>query len=184
MAWALAPLFCWAEPLSIKGISPGMTKVELNTAHPGFGDKCTEWRREPGKVRCIYSPQSRHEGGTIPSLDRIGGVAPTLWLASMRDGRLSSISVSVRAADFDRLYDALKERFGPPMTVQESEVQNRMGAKFDNVEAAWRASGNVLLITKRTGRIETSRLEIEAAAEWDASKRERKARAKKDAEDL
>lgn len=184
MAWALGPLPCWAEGLSIKGIALGMTKEELNATHPGFGDKCAELRREPGKVQCSYSPQSRHEGGTIPSLDRIGGVAPTIWLAAMREGRLSSISVRLRTADFDRLFGALKEKLGPPATVQESETQNRMGAKFDNTEAAWRAAGAELTITKRAGKIDTSRLSLESEVERAAADKERKARARKDADDL
>jgi len=81
------------------------------------------------------------------------------------DGKLASINVGLMsAASYEFLLAAMTEKFGKPK-VEVSEVQNKMGAKFDQQIATWHVDGVTLEFKKRSGDLETSSLRLITDAE-------------------
>lgn len=161
-----------------------MTIEQLDAAHPGIASRCSEWKREPFGVHCDYSPGRRYNPVTIATLDSIAGAPVDMWLITMRGGEVATIYVQVLNRHFERVIAALKERFGPPTKQEDGQVQNRMGATFDQKELTWRSEGGVLSVKKRGGKIDTMSLMLTSEAKLSESHEQKKERAKTDAGDL
>lgn len=189
-AWLLAALLyptlaSGAEPLSLKGIAPGMTVEQVDAQHPGLAAKCGVWK--DGGSRCTYSAAreaGRSGAGAIPSLTTLAGINVELWLIRLREGKVASVTVGGSSKDFDRLIAAISEKHGKPTTLTESTIQNRAGASFDQVEAQWIIADTSLQIRKRSGNVDRMMVTLGSKTDRELMEKERQENAKKDATDL
>ena len=73
-------------------------------------------------------------------------------------GIVQRIDLTLQPQTFDTLAPLLIEKFGPPAKTERSELQNRMGAKFDQVLHVWRDGESEVQYSKYAGSIDSSRL--------------------------
>jgi len=84
-------------------------------------------------------------------------------------GIVQRIAITLKPYSFDALEPLLIEKFGPPQKTTRSQVQNRMGAKFDDVSHLWEENDgdNQLLFWKYAGSIDSSVLNFRTKADRD-----------------
>ena len=74
-------------------------------------------------------------------------------------GVVQRIHLSLSPDAFDIVAPLLVEKFGPPSSTDRSEIQNRMGAKFDQVIYLWEDKHeNQILYSRYSGSVDTSSL--------------------------
>lgn len=161
------------EPLTFKGFELGADKEAFLAALPPASicreDRCT-WTAE----RCSGWEKQCSYGGVVPEL--IG--------ATFKDGKLATVIVFMPSSKFDELASAMRERFGKPARDEESTIQNRMGASFDNRKLRWIRSGVWLDLTKRAGKIDRCTVFLTSEQHAMEAAEKRKADAKARAKDL
>ncbi len=75
------------------------------------------------------------------------------------NGIVQRIYLTLAPDAFETVAPLLTEKFGRPASIQRSVVQNRMGAKFDQLVYSWRRSGGLELTYQRyAGNLDTSSL--------------------------
>lgn len=172
-----------AEPITLKGLAPGMTKEQLENAAPQFTVNCREAKGEAGVETCGYYPKQR--GPSIPALDTLAGAPVQGWVAIVRNGIANTISVRLASSEFSRVSTALREKWGKPAGEESSTIQNRMAAKFDQTELTWRVDGAILVVKQRSSNVDTMGIFLSTekmVADFGHDRREVKP--KQDAKDL
>jgi hypothetical protein len=87
-------------------------------------------------------------------------------------GIVQRINLSLSPDAFDTVAQLLIEKFGPTTTSNRSKVQNRMGAKFDQVELFWEdKNGNQVLYSRYAGMIDQSSLSFTTKEDREMLKR-------------
>lgn len=178
---AIAPLAVGAEPLELKGLIPGMPVSEAAAKLQGLAEACS--LEGPGHHSCFYIPRSS-SSRPIQALDTLAGAPVKIWSIDSRDGKISSVYATLTTNAFAMVSGAIEQKYGKPTTSKTSEVHNRMGASFDQVESAWRDGDAILDIRKRSGRIDSMGVSLTTMAEMNARQRDREEKAKKGASDL
>lgn len=148
LAALLLPAVACAAPLELKGMRPGMTKDELAAARPEIVARCFQNSTTGGLELCRYVGAA-----ATGELDTFAGAFVQSWTASLSGGRVVSVAILLHSNFFDRVADAMVERFGKPAR-RDGATQNRLGARFDQAELTWRRDGHVLQITKRAGSVD------------------------------
>ena len=75
---------------------------------------------------------------------------------SRRGGTVQHVFVSFKSDDFDKVKEALLERY-PDLKCGQSELRNRKGVKFDQIECAYKAAnGDIVELTKRATTMDES----------------------------
>lgn len=115
-----------AFAFDFKGVEPGtrVTPTELHGKLSLRGFDCLPDANGSGDNVCH---------GKV----NIGDAEATAWCFIGKDGTLNAITVLFAPDDFAPIAKALTEKFGKPAKTDNSKVQNRMGAKFDQIEIAW-----------------------------------------------
>lgn len=174
-------------PIDIKGIRPGMTLEEADTALPAFSSLCfvrPVERGGDGSKNCIHVTKSRH-GNRLPALDTFAGVPTQSVFARIKGDKLADIAVDLASDHFTRVALALQEKWGKPHSETTGTIQNRAGANFDQVEMVWRSGDYILTATKRRGRVDRmSILLTTATAVREGAQELLQERPKQDAKDL
>lgn len=172
-----------AEPPSLKGLAPGMTKAQLAEVLPGITDACMPTSKEAGNEGCLYYP--KRSRARNPAFDTLAGGDVETWFAIVREGIATSIMVTMQTGNFDRVAAALSEKWGKPSASESSTVQNRMGATFDQTTITWRVDGSVVTAKRRSSKIDQMSVSLTTEKEIAESGRERReVRPKADAKDL
>ena len=74
-----------------------------------------------------------------------------IWLVLEKDcdrgSIIKEVQVNFQSQHFEQLLSLVKEKFGKPSSIEDSVVQNAMGAKFSKVTAMWVLEGNVISLT-------------------------------------
>jgi hypothetical protein len=97
------------------------------------------------------------EAGKYPSLMR-GGILEGL----QRDGILVGVSFSTHGIDTQEIdLKALTEKYGAPTKSSITQVQNRMGAKYDSVTAIWALSNITVTFSGTFGTLTEGRVTID-----------------------
>lgn len=181
---ALLPTVAVGEPISIKGLAPGMTKEQAELAHAGITKLCRPAKTDQAAEVCGYMPKYKSLG-SIPSLDTLAGADAIGWMLVVKNGAVNTLSVRMAARDFDRVTAAMQERWGNPSKREESVIQNRMGATFDQVHTEWRVAGSVLVAKKRGGQVDEMSIYLSTEDRINEGARERREdRPKVDAQDM
>lgn len=148
---AALPAVALAEPMTLKGLAPGMTKAQLSEVHPTIDQKCMRPERDTTTDEiCGYSTKYH---GSIPALHTFAGVNVDLWTIMLKAGVVHTVTITLPSDDFDRVEIALTERWGKPNARTTDTVSNRMGASFDQVKVNWAREGFVLRAMKRSGKV-------------------------------
>lgn len=148
LAALLVPLSVLAEPITLKGLAPGMTKEQLEAAHKGFTALCFASIQVTGGESCGYVGR-KGSLVDIPALETFAGAPAIRWQAILKNGAANVITVSLKSDHFDRVTAALVEKWGKPTDSEASSVHNRMGASFDQIETTWAIDGMLLKAQKR-----------------------------------
>lgn len=82
----------------------------------------------------------------VPSLHPMG------ILVLSPDGKAQDAAFSGSVENYQSVKTALTERFGKPSAADDSEVQNAMGAKFDQEQVSWDISTMRIVLVKRSNR--------------------------------
>lgn len=177
------PAMAGAEPITLKGLAPDMTKAQLEQTHPGLTKNCIPVQKvAPDAEVCGYPSVG---GPRIEALDTLAGVPVKRWLATMRKGTTDSIMVLQDNGDFERVKAAMEQKFGRPFSVEPGEVQNRMGATFDQIKIRWSLEGRLLTIQKRSGKLDEMMILLSSeAAMRERAEDVRNRRPKADAKDM
>lgn len=94
----------------------------------------------------------------------IGGVtakSPMPPLFDHRDGKLDNFAFMFKPEGFTSILDAVKGKY-PSISCINSEIQNRIGASFSQVECVLDGTDSVLRISKYAGDITTSILMLQS----------------------
>jgi hypothetical protein len=134
-----------ADPITLKGLGPGLPKRQLSALHPGLGELC---RTVNDTDACMYTASKDKSSSNIESLDTLEGVPVVEWLLIMRSGSVATVWVKLPASRFDDLVAAMKKRIGPPTKIEKSTVHDFTGATFDKVEAYWDQGESRLRVSK------------------------------------
>ena len=100
-----------------------------------------------------------NNGDGFFSIGGVTGKSPSPPLYKLRDGKLDSFTFIFEPSDFPRVLEAVKNKY-PSINCNNNEVQNRMGATFNQVECVLDGTNSVLNLSKYAGDIETSMLMI------------------------
>jgi len=138
------------------------------------------------RFQCFNSPTplaDRACGLRRKGNETIAGVPVENLMLFFYDNKLHMITVGFASKDFDKVTEALKEKYGKAVPETE-EVHNRMGAAFSNEKYTWAKSGEVLKAEKYASNIDTSRVTFQTDAGMDEFVRRNELRKKANAKDL
>lgn len=171
-----------SEPISLKGLSPGMSKAQMNEAHDSLGGGCRKPERDPTTDEvCGYL--TKYDKG-IPALHTLAGVSVDQWTILLKNGVVHTIIVGFPSDDFESVETATSERWGKPTNRSTGSVSNRMGATFDQVQVNWVREGTVLRGMKRGGTVDQSTLYLTTEKGMIEREKVRKEAAKSRAKDM
>ena len=128
-----------AQAPDFKGIALGADLEAVKTALPKLSCRDTSAENRP-LADTICEP---YQTG-----DTIAGVPVLFLMISLYDKRVASIHVRFPESAFDRVSEALIEKFGQPKSDKTETIQNRGGAKFENRTLAW----DDVKVTQRAGK--------------------------------
>lgn len=115
--------------------------------------------------------------------ETIAGVPVEVLLLYFYDGKLQTISISFDAKNFTQVADALKEKYGEG-SLKTEEIQNRMGATFENRIVSWRSPGATLEAKRISGKIDRSSVLFRTDFALEEFAKRRGASVKQQAKDL
>lgn len=181
--YLIAALFLFADtsgaasaPIDIKGVTLGMSRAQVRTTIGG------EWvcyaDGLPPSYRAKHKDDPDECGHPLArqghARDSYAGIGASIGYFFQGD-TLVKISVGdIVPGDFDTVHAALVSKFGKPDDSKRSEVNNRMGAKFDDVVSSWSAGDARLVFEKRCGAVDQTCLVVESIA-YDKAQADSKA---------
>lgn len=146
VALLLASLALYASGalgLDLKGISPGMSREEVDRQHPFL--RCSLLSIGVGESECAF-----HFKLDAPTdLDTLAGERTRKWTFAFFDDRLERIDVEFEQDSFEALRASLSEKYGRPKQ-SAARAQNIFGAIFPVVGVEWSDPKDVL----STGRVD------------------------------
>ena len=89
------------------------------------------------------------------------------------DGKVGSISASFRASEADQISEAMIDKFGPAHLVKVEDVQNRMGATFEDHVLTWKGSNVVLTFDSIGSEVDEGLVTISTASYLDKQTKEK-----------
>lgn len=145
-----------ALAFEFKGIPLGGTMASFKAAHPAFS--CMV------EVPCDTLSVGIYDEGARAALS-YAGVAADSISARFIDSKLAIVTIRFKPGGYRQIVEALAEKYGPP-TIERSELQNRMGAKFDQEVATWESSAGRLEVKRFGMTLEMGVLSMASKA-WD-----------------
>jgi hypothetical protein len=144
-----------SEPLSFRGVAPGITSEQFKDVIDGWIGK--EMAKLNITYRSVYGTvECSQDGRTADCLDIKDGIS-----AHFLDGKLCYASWLLEHADWRLFSDALKQKYGDPEHTRITEVQNRMGAKFSGVGEIWTRGDTTMLLDEYATHLDNSWLSIQ-----------------------
>ncbi|MGZ8546903.1 MAG: hypothetical protein ACXWVU_05855, partial [Sulfuricurvum sp.] len=102
----------------------------------------------------------------------------------MQNNRAGMIYMQSKSNNFNQIAEAYSLKYGTPTTQNESEVQNRMGAKFLNREYTWRTLDGYISLKERAKTIEKMSISVGLNSFIEKSAKDSGKAAHKNVEDL
>lgn len=115
---------------------------------------------------------------------RVGSVSLLSVTVHVKDEKVGGIRLGLSGRDFTAMEAALTEKYGPPLLRTTEVVKNKLGAAFNSEVLTWELKDGTILMKERSGSLNISEVFITSDAFLNATEKERKSRAKKDAEGL
>lgn len=173
---------CAAEPITLKGLAPGITKQQIEERHPGMGTACRAVEGDPTTDEvCVSIGSSRAD---LPALASFAGVRARYYAANLSKGVVHTVIVSFASTDYDTVEAAVTERYGKPAERKLTTVQTRMGAEFDQVTTTWREGDSLLVGRKRSSTIDEAAFQLTTESASQQLQQRRKEGAKASAKDM
>lgn len=98
----------------------------------------------------------------------VGREAARMNLVIDKVGIVQRINLSMAPASFDVVAPLLIEKFGLPTSTKTGDLQNRMGAKFEQITHLWQGPGELeVFYTKYAGSIDASTLNFSTKQDRD-----------------
>lgn len=130
-----------------KGLHPGQSYSEIQTDPRLI---CKEKKTVAADYYCMLN---------LGQKETIAGANVKNILVTIMNEKAVAIAVMIDTKDYDQIKLAITEKHGPGQT-EDSIIENRMGAKFDNQKITWRKHDAVMTLTKRVGKIDDGQLFI------------------------
>ncbi len=166
---ALIATSATAADLEIKGVRPGMTKAELQAAHPGLD--CAR--------ACYYLSSLR--GERIPSLETLAGARVASWWFTFSDeGKLGRSYIVLPNSSAAIVRTAFVEKFGLPTKEEKAEFKTAAGFSGEKIINTWTSGDAAIVLTSPSGKINEMRVEIYSTSFLNAEVDARKAKARSD----
>jgi len=124
--------FGWNEPEEFRGIKWGTSIKEALSIVDGEMQRRHDAKDTPFT---IWAPENITE--SMFTWKTVVGHAPVTMLFFFYNGGFSQVSLSFSSTSSEYMRDAFKEKYGAPTSEKTVEVQNRTGAKFQNVQTRW-----------------------------------------------
>lgn len=100
----------------------------------------------------IYKSTS---GGLLCENFKLGEInIKKLSLEFDKESKLEKVVMMIDPDVFEPLFEVFKKKYGEPAKVNESEIQNRMGATFNQVVAMWIDEARAIQLNKYAGQID------------------------------
>jgi len=90
------------------------------------------------------------------------------------------VLMDIEPKQFEAMYDIFKVKYGEPIAVKESEIQSRMGAKYNQKIATWTNEGLHIIFMRYADKIDEGRVFFAPVVEVDAKGKEEKDKAAAD----
>ena len=155
--------------ITVRGLALGESMKEFSSKLPDFECMTNSSCSYYDTITCSNSLKSQTYSSSklIECFDRntFGGARIVDGNAYFNDGKLSSYRLTIRSNRFQDVIEALTDRFGKPISMQSTEVQNKLGAKYLNYHGIWITGETHLSISKFCGNIEKSCISVTSKSE-------------------
>ncbi|MDP2379083.1 MAG: hypothetical protein Q8M35_01115 [Pseudohongiella sp.] len=168
-ACTLAPLTCHAAEtplIEFKGISIGSKTADL-----------------PDNWRCEYKKTKFSDTVCTTYKETIAGSPAKLGIVYALDYKVNVISILFGSSEYQQIKLALIEKYGMG-DVKDSEVTNKMGARFNNQTVTWTDSANVMTLSKRSGNVDRGDFTIRSTTAVSELRERMESESKANAKDL
>lgn len=170
------------ERIQFKGDPLGITLAEWDAKHQVTHPDYTFVSRDGLGRFCVYAepvPKPDHLTPAV-TIANVAATAHYLFCGDETDVeafkwgrkkeaaerlRLVTVRITIEQSNFDKVVEALKEKFGEPTESTTTDVANRMGAHFPSRSFTWRMGQDVIHAAERDGKIDQSRI---AYMDWTA----------------
>jgi hypothetical protein len=158
-----------SETLSFRGMPMGVTEKEFSERFPFV--RC--WQASTIQVADRICGSSLLSGGDA----NYGGASVVSIIAMFLNDSLWAVTLTFPSSDTSTLISALTERYGKPAKLEDSTVQNRAGASFDQTKATWKLNDGTVEVYKRSGKVTDGRVDLKSNAGFaEAIKRQDEAK--------
>jgi len=168
-ACAVAPLTCHAAEIPLiefKGIRIGSKTADL-----------------PNNWRCEYKKTKFSDTVCTAYKETIAGSPAKLGIVYALDYKVNVISILFGSSEYQQVKLALIEKYGMG-DIKDSEVTNKMGARFDNQTVTWTDSANIMTLSKRSGNVDRGDLTIRSTTAVSELRERMESESKANAKDL
>jgi len=168
---SMTSIVAFADELSItfKGLALGASMKEFSSKIPDFECMTNSSCSYYDTITCSNSLKSETYSSSklIECFERntFAGARIVDGSAYFDDGKLSSYRLTIRSNRFEDVVEAITDRFGKPISMQSTEVQNKLGAKYLNYHAIWITGETHLNFSKYCGNIEKSCISVTSKSE-------------------
>jgi hypothetical protein len=100
------------------------------------------------------------------------------------DRRMDSVVLLFPSANFYQIKTAFVERYGEPTERRTQEIQNRMGARFENELLEWKGEKVLIDLRRYSSRVTESNATIRTVEGWRARLERFREKAKEGKKDL
>lgn len=174
------------ESFSYKGVKIGDSLDSFQAALPYF--KCSSSECTYSAASCEMDLKAKGSGDTTRNFDTCmnansyGGAFITFGMAKFHEGKLSEIYLT--SPWMSRINSALVEKYGQPSSIDNTPVQNKMGAEFDNWVKTWKMGSDQLVAKLRAGSVKEGSVLILGEAAMKLRAKQQQEQAKSGAKDF
>ena len=152
----------------------------LRKNEPLLSEAVVAERQQEQIKRCLANPPP-----TLPQRYwHVGSILVIMPTVVIKDDKVGGIRLSLMRDDFRAMEAAFTEKYGPPLFRTIEVVKNKLGAEFNSEVLTWELKEGTILMKERSLSLDSSEVFIASYAFLDAAEKERKSRAKKDAQGL
>lgn len=158
-----------AENLSVNGLQLGMPESELTTKYKGFNCSGNEASRT-----CFYSIGGENKEIYLDYF-------VNTWMVKLNNDQVGYALMTITNNVYERLLAAFKEKYGAPTSEKTEEIQNKMGAVFQNNVSQWVKGKERLTIKKYGSKLDMMSLVLASEDFLETERNSSKGQAKSDA---
>ena len=162
-----------AAELEFKGVQFGATQEQFIQAHPAYycerskglltSDSYCSLSRE---IKCLSLPQDQRGAceESVKRAETYGGYPVKSIVARFYDGMgLGAARIIYNPNDFEKILVLLTEKYSKPSSFKTENIQNRMGAIFENAVAEWEIKTGKIRLEKYSAKVDEGTLVIHSS---------------------